>query len=131
VKAERRKRKLADTLALLQRGISDGTATPDVPSNLGKLLLGLIGPHQKMILAAQLNHLEFLDQQVVEIDQGIEARLHFFTLELERLEGIYGIGRRVAEVVFSRNRYRYASFSLFREFGLLGRNVSRLQRERR
>jgi transposase len=66
----------------------------------GEPLLDLIGPHQKMILAAQINHLEILDQQVVELDQGIEARFHPFTLELARLESITGIGRRIAEVIF-------------------------------
>ncbi len=68
---------------------------------LEKALLGLVGPHQKMILTAQLNHLEFLDQQIVELDQEIEARLHPFELELELLDSIPGVGRRTAEDILA------------------------------
>jgi transposase len=68
---------------------------------LEKALLGLVGPHQKMILTAQLNHIEFLDQQIIELDQEIEARLHPFELELEILDSIPGIGRRTAEDILA------------------------------
>jgi len=68
---------------------------------LEQALLGLVGPHQKMILTAQLNHLEFLDQQVVELDREIETRLHPFELELELLDSIPGIGRRTAEDILA------------------------------
>ncbi len=68
---------------------------------LEKALLGLVGPHQKMILTAQLNHIEFLDQQIVELDQEIETRLHPFELELELLDSIPGIGRRTAEDILA------------------------------
>ena len=68
---------------------------------LEKALLGLVGPHQKMILTAQLNHIEFLDQQIIELNQEIEARLHPFELELELLDSIPGIGRRTAEDILA------------------------------
>jgi len=68
---------------------------------LEKALLGLVGPHQKMILTAQLNHIEFLDQQIIELDQEIEARLHPFELELELLDSIPGVGRRTAEDILA------------------------------
>ena len=68
---------------------------------LEKALLGLVGPHQKMILTAQLSHLEFLDQQIIELDQEIEVRLHPFELELELLDSIPGIGRRTAEDILA------------------------------
>jgi transposase len=68
---------------------------------LEKALLGLVGPHQKMILTAQLSHIEFLDQQIIELDQEIEARLHPFELELELLDSIPGIGRRTAEDILA------------------------------
>lgn len=68
---------------------------------LEKALLGLVGPHQKMILTTQLSHIEFLDQQITELDQEIEARLHPFELELELLDSIPGIGRRTAEDILA------------------------------
>lgn len=68
---------------------------------LEKALLGLVGPHQKMILTAQLSHIEFLDRQIIELDQEIEARLHPFELELELLDSIPGIGRRTAEDILA------------------------------
>ncbi len=68
---------------------------------LEKALAGLVGAHQKMILTAQLNHIEFLDQQVVELDQEIEDRLRPFELELELLDSIPGVGRRTAEDILA------------------------------
>ncbi len=68
---------------------------------LEKALLGLVGSHQKMILTAQLSHIDFLDRQIIELDQEIEARLHPFELELELLDSIPGIGRRTAEDILA------------------------------
>lgn len=35
---------------------------------LEKALAGLVNSHQKIILTAQLNHIGFLDQQIVELN---------------------------------------------------------------
>ena len=64
---------------------------------LEKALVGLVGKHQKMLLTAQLKHIEFMDQQIIELDQEIEERMHPFDEELALLETIPGVGRRTAE----------------------------------
>jgi len=68
---------------------------------LEKALVGLVGPHQKMLLTKQLKHIDFLDQQIAELDQEIEARLHPFEEELELLDTIPGVGRRTAEEILT------------------------------
>jgi len=64
---------------------------------LEKALVGLVGTHQKMLLTAQIKHIEFMDQQVVELDREIEERMRPFDEELTLLETIPGVGRRTAE----------------------------------
>lgn len=68
---------------------------------LEKALTGLVGPHQEMILTAQLEHIEFLDQQVIVLDQEIEERMRPFEQELELLDTIPGVGRRTAEEILA------------------------------
>ena len=64
---------------------------------LEKALVGLVGKHQKMLLTAQLKHIEFIDQQIAELDQEIEERMRPFDEALALLETIPGVGRRTAE----------------------------------
>ena len=68
---------------------------------LEKALAGLVGPHQKMILSTQLKHIDFLDQQIKELDQEIEVRMRPFEQELELLDTIPGVGRRTAEEILA------------------------------
>lgn len=68
---------------------------------LEQALLGLVGPHQKMLLSAQLRHIDFLDQQIALLDQEIGGRLHPFDFELELLDTIPGIGRQTAELILA------------------------------
>lgn len=64
-------------------------------------LLGLVGPHQKMLLSAQLRHIDFLDQQIALLDQEIGGRLRPFDFELDLLDTIPGIGRQTAELILA------------------------------
>lgn len=68
---------------------------------LEKALAGLVGPHQKMILSAQLKHIDFLDEQIKELDQEIGERMRPFEKELELLETIPGVGRRTSEEIIA------------------------------
>lgn len=77
---------------------------------LEKALVGLIGPHQKMILTTQLKHIEFLDQKVIELDQEIEERMRPFEYELELLDTIPGVGRRVAEEIVAETGINMEQF---------------------
>lgn len=68
-------------------------------SMLEQALLGVVGTHQRMVLTTQLRHIDFLDQQIEELSNEIEERLHPFAEALERLQTIPGVGRRTAEAV--------------------------------
>jgi transposase len=68
---------------------------------LEKALAGLVGPHQRKILSAQLKHIDFLDEQISELDQEIGERMRPFNEELELLDTIPGVGRRTAEEILA------------------------------
>ncbi|MEW6698691.1 MAG: IS110 family transposase [Bacillota bacterium] len=68
---------------------------------LEKALTGLIGPHQRMLLAVQLEHIDFLDQQIALLDQEIEERMRPFEEALVLLDTIPGVGRRAAEQILA------------------------------
>lgn len=66
---------------------------------LEKALAGLIGEHQKKLLLTQIEHIEFMDQKIKDLDQEIEMRMHPFEEELALLETIPGVARRSAEEI--------------------------------
>jgi len=68
---------------------------------LEEALRGLMGPHQQLLLASQLRHLDFLDQEVEQLSHEVAARLGPFDGALQRLDAIPGIGRRVAEEILA------------------------------
>ena len=75
-------------------------ATPRLTATREELeaaLEGSMGAHQRHLLAAQLRHIHFLDEQVTALDAEVEARLHPFADQLERLDTIPGISRRGAQ----------------------------------
>jgi len=69
--------------------------------NLEQALHGLVGPHQRKILAAQLRHMDFLDEEIKSLDEEVGQRLRPFEEELELLDTIPGVGRRSAEVILA------------------------------
>lgn len=64
---------------------------------LERALRGVVGRHQRFILAEQLRHIEELDNRVLRLDEEIAQRLHPFGEQLAALETIPGVGRRVAQ----------------------------------
>jgi len=66
---------------------------------LESALKGLIGPHQKMLLSDQLEHVDFLDRKIAELDAEIERRTRPFEESLEFLDRIPGVGRRTSEEI--------------------------------
>jgi transposase len=91
------------------RAISQGTEDPQVLAALARgslkkkteqlqqALRGLAGPHQRFLLQEQLSHIEDLEARINRVSTEIEARLAPFEPQLERLQTIPGVGRRVAE----------------------------------
>ncbi|MCL6577499.1 IS110 family transposase [Kyrpidia sp.] len=107
----------SDTLGKSGRAMLDamiqGEENPEVLSELAKgrmkakkadvrkALQGLMGPHQRMMLATQLRHIDYLDEEIARLDEEIKKRMRPFEEDLELLETIPGVGRRTAEQVLA------------------------------
>lgn len=108
----------SDTLSKSGRamleGMIQGEENPEVLSELAKgrmkakkvelrkALQGLMGAHQRMMLATQLLHIDYLDEEIAWLDKEIKKRMRPFEEDLEMLETIPGVGRRTAEQVLGR-----------------------------
>jgi transposase len=68
---------------------------------LEKALVGLVGRHQRMMIATQLRHIDYLDQEIARLDQEVEEQLRPFEQELVLLDGIPGIGVRSAQIILA------------------------------
>ena len=68
---------------------------------LEQALLGLVGPHQKMMLKAQLAHIDFMDGRIAELDKEIEERMRPFEQEIALLCTMPGVARRSSEEIIS------------------------------
>lgn len=66
---------------------------------LVEALEGVMGPHQRRMLARQLRHVDALDQEIAGLDEEIEVAMRPFGEALERVDEIPGIGQRNAEEV--------------------------------
>ncbi|HEX2262959.1 MAG TPA: IS110 family transposase [Pseudonocardiaceae bacterium] len=66
-------------------------------AQLEAALHGLVGPHQRCLLASHLRHLDFLDAEIARLSEAVAARLGPQEETVQRLDGIPGVGRRVAE----------------------------------
>lgn len=69
--------------------------------DLEQALVGLMGSHQRMMLGTQLDHIDFLNSRIAEIDDEVEERMRPFEEELSLLETIPGVGRRSSETIIA------------------------------
>ena len=70
--------------------------------DLERALNGLMGAHQRMMLQAQLKHIDFLDEAIETLDKELAERKKddaTFHESLERLDGIPGVGVRTAQAM--------------------------------
>lgn len=91
----------------------DGKANPETIAQLAKKQLrkkmellqrslnGLIGKHQQFMLKNQLNHIEYLENQIKELDNEIGERLSSANDDIERLDSIPGIGIQTAQQIIA------------------------------
>jgi len=70
-------------------------------AQLEEALHGLVGPHQRMLLASQLRHLAFLDEEIERLDTEVAERMRPFEETMERMDDIHGMGRRSSEEVLA------------------------------
>lgn len=64
-------------------------------------LHGLVGPHQRRLLATQLRHIDFLDAEIGGLSAEIEERMRPFDPAIELADTIPGVGRRTAEAILA------------------------------
>lgn len=69
--------------------------------SLVKALHGLMGGHQRTMLATQLRHIDYLEEEIARLDEEVKKRMLPFDRELELLDTIPGVGRRTAEQVLA------------------------------
>jgi transposase len=93
--------------------LAEGVEDPEVLAALakGKLrsmlpaleqaLRGLMGPHQQTMLQSQLRHLDFLAEEIDQLDQEVAARMSHFEDAVLKLDQIPGVGQRLAEEVLA------------------------------
>jgi transposase len=68
---------------------------------LQRALNGLMGRHQKLMLKTQLRHIDFLADEIKQLDEEIKERMLPFDEDLELLDTIPGVGRRTAEQILA------------------------------
>ena len=85
-----------EALAALARGSLRGKRPA-----LAEALRGLVGQHQRFLLQSQLRNLDFLHDEITQMDEEIAKRMGPFEEAIQRLDGIPGMGRRSAEDVLA------------------------------
>ena len=96
-------------LAALVAGATDGAALAQLAKGwlreklpeLEQALSGQMGTHQRFLLARQLAHITFLDEQIEQVSTEVAERLRPFQDVIDRLDTIPRVGRRVAEVLLA------------------------------
>ena len=71
-------------------------------SDIADSLDGIIGDHQRRLLAMQLKSIDFLNEQIAELDavlEEFEKANENFKKALELLDTIPGVGKRIAQVI--------------------------------
>jgi transposase len=91
----------------LAAGATDAAALADLARGklrtklpeLERALVGRFGAHQRLLVAHQLGHIDYLDEVIAELSARIAERLRPFDDALARLDAITGVGRYTAEVI--------------------------------
>jgi transposase len=68
---------------------------------LEQALVGCVGPHQRFLVAEQLEHIDELDARIARVSAAIAERLRPFEPALGRLTTIPGVGQRTAEILLA------------------------------
>jgi transposase len=90
-------------------GETDPTVLADLARNrlkkktaeLAEALNGTVRKHQLMMLQKQLEHIDYVNQLIEELDAEIEARMAPFQEELELIDTIPGVGIATAQQILA------------------------------
>jgi transposase len=70
-------------------------------AELEEALQGRLTNHQRMMLRMQLDHVRYLDQQIVALDAEVANRLAPFEAQIMQLDTIPGVNQRAAENIIA------------------------------
>lgn len=73
----------------------------DKEEELKRALKGLMGGHQRMILATMLRHIDFLAGEIKQLDEEIKRRIRPFEEQVIQLDAITGVGERSAQTILA------------------------------
>jgi transposase len=76
--------------------LAKGRLRKKIPQ-LKQALTGRVREHHRFMLSEQLSHIDFLDEAMERLNQEVDERLRPFEQELQLLDTIPGINRRIAE----------------------------------
>jgi transposase len=85
-----------ELLASLARG-----RLRDKHDRLVAALHGLLGPHQRRMLAAQLRHIDFLDAEIAGLGSEVAERMRPFGVAIALVDSVPGIALRTAEAILA------------------------------
>jgi transposase len=64
-------------------------------------LTGRVGAHQRFMLGEQISHIDELDARITRLEEEIDGRLGANHEDCDRLDGIPGVGKQVAEALLA------------------------------
>lgn len=107
--------------AMLQRLVSGSTDEVEIASlakgrlrektkELEQALRGVMGPHQRFMIAQQLDHIDDLETRIATISEEVIKRQLPFEEDIQRLDTIPGVGRRTAEIIIAELGNNMAQF---------------------
>jgi transposase len=76
--------------------LAKGRLRKKIPQ-LKQALTGRVREHHRFMLSEQLSHIDYLDEAMERLNQEVDERLRPFEQELQLLDTIPGINRRIAE----------------------------------
>ena len=96
---------------MMLAAIAEGEDDPKVLADMAKgrlreklgaleeALEGVMEPHQRLMIGAQLRHLSYLDREIDRLDDEVERRVGPHKDILDAVDSIPGVGRRTAETI--------------------------------
>ncbi|SDP97363.1 Transposase IS116/IS110/IS902 family protein [Litchfieldia salsa] len=93
--------------------IADGEEDPEIQANFAQRTLkkkkeelelalkGYISSHQRLMLKTILKHIDFLSEQIEMLDSEVAERVSSHQEDIDLLDSIPGIARRMAEQILS------------------------------
>jgi transposase len=89
--------------------LAEGRLREKIPQ-LEQALVGRFGPHQRFLVAQQLDHLDFLDERIAQISAEVATRTQPLAAAVAQLDAIPGVGQRTAEVLVAEVGTNMARF---------------------